>query len=56
MRVQVPAYTDRWMRGDRYGVVVRVVTRKEDGVEFVYVKLDKSGVTMKFLSDDCKDV
>jgi len=23
-RVQIPAYTDRWMMGDRYGVVVRV--------------------------------
>ena len=24
MRVQIPAYTDHWMRGDRYGEVVRI--------------------------------
>jgi len=23
-RVQIPAYTDRWMMGDRYGVLVKV--------------------------------
>jgi hypothetical protein len=23
MRVQIPAYTDRWMMGDRYGEVVK---------------------------------
>jgi hypothetical protein len=23
-RVQIPAYTDHWMRGDRYGEIVRV--------------------------------
>ena len=23
MRVQLPAYTDRWMMGDRYGVVIK---------------------------------
>src|SRR5215471_8043567 len=23
MRVQIPAYTDRWMMGDRYGEVIR---------------------------------
>ena len=22
-RVQIPAYTDRWMMGDRYGTIVR---------------------------------
>jgi hypothetical protein len=24
MRVQIPAYTDRWMMGDRFGEVVRI--------------------------------
>ena len=27
-RVQIPAYTDRWMMGDRYGVVVKVTRRR----------------------------
>jgi hypothetical protein len=24
VRVQIPAYTDAWMQGDRFGVVVRI--------------------------------
>ena len=24
MRVQIPAYTDRWIMGDRYGEVLRI--------------------------------
>jgi len=24
MRVQIPAYTDRWMMGDRFGEIVKV--------------------------------
>jgi hypothetical protein len=23
-RVQIPAYTDRWMMGDRYGEIIRI--------------------------------
>ena len=23
-RVQIPAYTDRWMMGDRYGTIVKI--------------------------------
>lgn len=61
MRVQIPAYTDRWMMGDRYGDVVRVVKRKafdksferEELREIAYVKLDKSGKVRKFFFDDC---
>ena len=26
-RVQIPAYTDRWMMGDRFGVIVKVTNR-----------------------------
>lgn len=66
-RVQIPAYTDRWMMGDRYGEVVKVVRRgidKKRGavvmgyeqVEIAHVKLDKSGKTMKFLLADCTEV
>ncbi len=42
-RVQLHPATDRWMMGDRYGVIVKV------GREYMYVKLDKSGKTIRFL-------
>jgi hypothetical protein len=64
MRVQIPVYTDRWMMGDRYGDVVRVVKRKiydktftrEELREVAYVRLDKSGKVRKFMLDDCQVV
>jgi len=28
MRVEIPAYTDRWMMGDRYGAVLRITRQK----------------------------
>ena len=28
MRVQIPAYTDRWMMGDRYGTVIKTTVLK----------------------------
>ena len=66
MRVQIPAYTDRWMMGDRYGDVVKVTkARKNRQVagdtgyaqrEVAHVKLDKSGKTVRFLLDDCEVV
>jgi hypothetical protein len=61
-RVQIPAYTDRWMMGDRYGDVMRVtVTRKQNGslpigTELAHVKLDISGKTVRVLLDDCTEV
>ena len=62
-RVQIPAYTDRWMMGDRYGVVVKVTHRQLEPrapwhrpVEIAHVKLDKSGKTMKFVYADCTEV
>ena len=61
VRVQIPVYTDRWMRGDRYGEVVKTVRRKikqSPGVAIVrdvaHVKLDISGKTIKVLLDDCR--
>jgi hypothetical protein len=55
MRVQIPAYTDRWMMGDRYGDVVK--TRKSTTLsparEIAYVKLDISGKTVRVILDDC---
>jgi len=58
MRVQIPAYTDRWMRGDRYGEVIKITERKKDGgvIKIARVKLDKSGKTIPVLLDDCTDV
>lgn len=50
-RVQVPAYTDRWMMGDRYGDLVAVTRRGER--EIARVKLDKSGKVCRFVFADC---
>ena len=50
MRLQIPAYTDRWMMGDRYGDVIAVV----NGI--ARVRLDKSGKTVRVLLDDCTDI
>jgi hypothetical protein len=60
MRVQIPAYTDRWMMGDRYGEVIKITKKIRKAVvggtyenEIAHVKLDKSGKTMRFVFDDC---
>ena len=61
MRVQIPAYTDRWMMGDRYGELVKVTKYKprakcgaeDPHKEIAHVLLDKSGKTMRFMLDDC---
>lgn len=59
-RVQIPAYTDRWMMGDRYGEVVKfkkprsfLDPRDPRNVLIAYVKLDKSGKTIRVIYDDC---
>lgn len=49
-RVQVPAYTDRWMRGDRYGELISVNCQ---GV--ARVRMD-SGKVCRFRFDDCTRV
>ena len=60
MRVQIPAYTDRWMRGDRYGEVVKVVKTSVpiEGTfrDVAHVKLDKSGKTVRVILADCEVV
>jgi len=72
MRVQIPAYPDRWMMGDRYGAVVRVsLQRPKHAVraailtgdrwpvaprEIAHVKLDKSGKTVAVILADCEVV
>jgi hypothetical protein len=56
-RVQIPAYTDRWMMGDRYGEIVKITKgRKKDrscDIEIAHVKLDKSGKTIRVVLNDC---
>jgi hypothetical protein len=67
MRVQIPAYTDRWMMGDHYGDVVKVSRQRPKHAvraslltrhphashEIAHVKLDKSGKTVRVILDDC---
>jgi hypothetical protein len=64
MRVQIPAYTDSWMKGDRYGEVVKVRKQaihhgKPDTFvlrDVASVKLDKSGKTVRILLEDCTEI
>ena len=49
-RVQIPAYTDRWMMGDRFGELVK--TTRYRGKNIAHVKLDISGKKIKVLLDD----
>jgi hypothetical protein len=46
-RVQIPAWHDDWMRGDRYGTVVKSVS----GSQTVHVLADKSGKTRRWNED-----
>jgi hypothetical protein len=71
-RVQIPAYTDHWMMGDRFGELVKVrrsraatarsrilstVRADSDGTyEIAHVKLDKSGKTVRVILADCEVV
>jgi hypothetical protein len=65
-RIQIPAYTDRWMMGDRFGTIVKVTKgRRSAGVraallsdtrgatEIAHVKLDVSGKTVRVILADC---
>jgi len=58
MRVQIPAYTDHWMRGDRYGETLKIDTLDTpDGpVERVSVRLDISRKIARFILSDCEVV
>lgn len=58
-RVQIPAYTDRWMMGDRFGEVVAIralVKGEHAGREAYTVLLDRSGAHRTYLADDCRPV
>ena len=60
LRVQIPAYTDRWMMGDRYGEVIATLLARVpingDRPEIAVVRLDKSGKLTRVLLDDCTPV
>lgn len=45
---------DRWMMGDRFGTIVKR-SRAKGGALVLHVLLDKSGKTVKVISDDCQD-
>jgi len=68
-RVQIPAYTDMWMRGDRFGNIVKITKAKpnvrarlltEDPrrysgeIEIAHVLLDKSNKVVKVILADCR--
>lgn len=69
-RVQIPAYTDRWMMGDRYGIVLKVTKQRKSFplgavvsadakgayIEIAHVKLDKSSKTVRVVYADCRSV
>jgi hypothetical protein len=66
-RVQIPAYTDAWMKGDRFGEIVKVTKSRKralrSGVgpvtverEIAHVKLDKSGKTVRVVLADCEGI
>jgi len=69
-RVQIPAYADRWMMGDRHGVIDKVTRHRigenwqhlprgylvGDIIEVAHVKLDKSGRTVAYYLENCEVV
>lgn len=62
-RIQVPAYSDCWMRGARFGTVERVIVgdksylspRDPRGADIFIVRLDapQIRVPLAFFADDC---
>lgn len=54
-RVQIPVYTDWWIRGARYGTVQRE-GRKAGGKSTVYVLLDANNRLVKVIAEDCEVV
>lgn len=54
-RVELHPSTDQWMRGDRYGEIVRTTISTANRLDprdsahvFVTVRLDRSGRTLRF--------
>lgn len=60
-RVEIPSYCETWMRGARFGVIVKIVTSRTPGTrggQDCFVKLDKlpRQRTTRYVLDDCKEV
>lgn len=53
-RCEIPAYTDRWMMGDRFGRILGYGRRLPDGRDVFRVQLDKSGKTVRVVAEDCR--
>jgi hypothetical protein len=58
MRVEIPAYTDRWMMGDRYGEVVKITKAPKPmrPIDIAHVRLDKSGKVRRVILADCREI
>ena len=52
-RVELPAWHDRWMMGDRFGVVLRETVTKKSSTRIAHVLLDKSGRLVRVPLDCC---
>lgn len=59
-RVQVPAYTDAWMSGDRYGMIVAIPIQRPRNRRpvsvYTAVRLDKSERVQLFKTADLETV
>jgi len=57
-RVEIPAYTDQWMRGDRFGEVIGNdrIFLGDRHLDRVTVLLDKSRKPHRFEADDCREI
>ena len=64
LRVQIPAYTDLWMQGARFGTIERVIERSNNyiaandprGGDIFCVRMDHPQVKKlaRFRADDCQ--
>jgi hypothetical protein len=62
-RVEIPVYTDMWMRGARFGTITRVIIGKGSyldpkdvrGLDIFVVALDHTQIKTphQFIADDC---
>lgn len=50
-RVEIPAHTDHWMAGDRYGEIT-AVRENSAGVTIATVDMDRSGKRRRFRTDE----
>jgi hypothetical protein len=56
MRVQIPTYSDWWMKGDRFGEVIKITSKRPDNLEVAHVKLDKSGKIIRVIRAHCTEI